>query len=337
MKTKNHMSKDSYVLITGGAGYIGSHINKLLNELGYQTIVFDNLVNGHKDMVKWGQFIKGDLSNSDQLHELFGTYAIKVVMHLAAFAYVHESILNPRKYYTNNVVGTVNLLEAMVDCSIPYLVFSSSCATYGILNQVPVTEEHPQCPINPYGHSKLVMEQIINEYGRAHGIKACVLRYFNAAGADPAGTIGERHIPETHLIPLILAAASRTGPSVQIYGNDYPTTDGTCIRDYIHVADIAQAHLLAMDYLLSGGDVFAFNLSNEHGYSILQVLDAIKRGTGLSIKSEILPRRQGDPPILVGESEKARRVLGWRPQYQNLEIIIDTAWRWHQKETAIKK
>lgn len=324
------MSNNGNILITGGAGYIGSHINKFLNNLGYQTIVFDNLVNGHEEFVKWGKFVNGDLLNPKQLHQLFANYDIKVVMHLAAFAYVHESILNPRKYYTNNVVGTINLLEAMVDNGASHLVFSSTCATYGILNQVPVAESHPQRPINPYGHSKLVMEQIINEYRRVHGIRACVLRYFNAAGADPDGMIGECHIPETHLIPLVLAAAGQEKNAVQIYGDDYPTEDGTCIRDYIHVVDIAQAHIQAMDYLLSGGKEFAFNLSNECGYSIRQVIQTVEQVTGKTIRSEIFPRRPGDPPILVGKSDKARRILHWRPQYEQLKIIIETAWRWHQ-------
>jgi UDP-glucose 4-epimerase len=323
---------DSYILITGGAGYIGSHINKLLNSMGYRTVVFDNLVNGHRDFVRWGEFMEGDLADSAQLNQVFANYPIQVVMHLAAFAYVHESVLNPRKYYTNNVAGTLNLLGAMIDARVSALIFSSSCATYGILDEVPVCEDHPQRPINPYGDSKLMVERIITEYCRVYGLKACVLRYFNAAGADPETIIGERHDPEPHLIPLLLDAACGKLPYFRIFGDDYSTPDGTCVRDFIHVADIARAHVQTMEYLLTGGDEFAFNLSNQNGYSIRQVIQMVREVTGVSVPFKIFPRRPGDPPILVGQSAKARRILGWRPHFEKLRVIIETAWKWHQKD-----
>jgi UDP-glucose 4-epimerase len=326
------MSKDACILITGGAGYIGSHINKLLHSMGHRTVVFDNLVNGHRDFVKWGEFVKGDLADSAKLNQVFADYPIQVVMHLAAFAYVHESVLHPRKYYTNNVAGTLNLLGAMIDARVPTMIFSSSCATYGILEQVPVSENHPQRPINPYGDSKLMVERIIAEYCRVYGLKACVLRYFNAAGADPEAVIGECHDPETHLIPLLLDAASRKAPSFRIMGDDYPTPDGTCVRDFIHVVDIAMAHVQAMEYLLAGGLEFAFNLSNQKGYSIRQVIQTVEMVTGRSVPTQVFSRRPGDPPILVGQSDKARLMLRWQPEYEDLSTIIETAWRWHQKD-----
>jgi UDP-glucose 4-epimerase len=328
------MKDDSYILITGGAGYIGSHINKLLNSMGYRTVVFDNLVNGHRDFVQWGEFVEGDLVDSEKLNQVFADFPIQVVMHLAAFAYVHESILNPRKYYTNNVAGTLNLLGAMIDAQVSTLIFSSSCATYGILNQVPVSEEHPQRPINPYGDSKLMVERILTEYCRVYGLKASVLRYFNAAGADPEAIIGERHDPETHLIPLLLDAACGKIPFFKILGDDYPTSDGTCVRDFIHVVDIARAHVQAMEYLLAGGAEFAFNLSNQNGYSIRQVIQTVETVTGRSVPAQVFSRRPGDAPILVGQSDKARRILHWQPAYEDLPTIIETAWRWHQKDLS---
>jgi UDP-glucose 4-epimerase len=330
----NAFKDDAYILVTGGAGYIGSHINKMLNRMGYRTLVLDNLVNGHRDLVKWGWFVEGDLADTKRLNQLFADYSIHVVMHLAAFAYVHESVLNPRKYYTNNVTGTLNLLGAMVDARVPNLIFSSTCATYGILDEVPVPEDHPQRPINPYGDSKLMVENIIAEYRRVYGLKTCILRYFNAAGADPQAVIGERHDPETHLIPLLLDVAAGKSPFIRIFGEDYPTADGTCVRDYIHVTDIARAHVQAMEYLFSGGGAPAFNLGNQNGYSIRQVIQAVERITGKKIPSKISARRPGDPPILVGKSEKARRELNWRPEYEALETIIETAWKWHQKDNA---
>ncbi|MEJ2039794.1 MAG: UDP-glucose 4-epimerase GalE [Desulfosarcinaceae bacterium] len=326
------MKNDAHVLITGGAGYIGSHINKLLNGLGCRTLIFDNLVNGHRDLVRWGEFIEGDLADPPALGRVFRDHRIDVVMHLAAFAYVGESMLHPRKYYTNNVGGTLNLLNAMADAGVPRLVFSSTCATYGVLTEVPVSEDHAQQPINPYGDSKLMVERIIREYCRVYGLKACVLRYFNAAGADPEAEVGERHIPETHLIPLVLDVACGKKPYLPVYGDDYPTPDGTCIRDFIHVQDIAQAHIQAMNYILADGDEFAFNLSNGNGYSIRQVIEAAHQVTGLSVRTKSLPRRPGDPPILVGRSGKARSVLDWRPRYEDLATIIETAWKWHRKE-----
>ncbi len=326
------MTQERYILLTGGAGYIGSHINQLLNHMGYRTLVYDNLVNGHRDFARWGHFIEGDLFDTEKLKRLFHDYPVGVVMHLAAFAYVHESVLNPRKYYTNNVAGTLNLLGAMVDAQIPYLIFSSTCATYGVLEKVPVDEGHPQNPINPYGDSKLMVERIIREYKRVYGLKAAVLRYFNAAGADPQGAIGERHRPETHLIPLLLDAVSGKIPHFQINGDDYPTPDGTCVRDFIHVVDIAQAHIQAMQYLEAGGDERIFNLSNQSGYSIREVIAAVEQIAGKTVPVKILPRRPGDPPVLIGQSDKARRVLQWVPRYEDLATIIETAWQWYLKD-----
>ena len=330
------MNKNSYILITGGAGYIGCHLNQLLSRAGYKTIVLDNLSNGHRDLVQWGEFVEADLLNPSQIRRVFADFPVEVVMHMAAFAYVHESVLNPRKYYTNNVIGALNLLEAMVDCHVPYLVFSSSCATYGILNEVPVKEDHPQRPINPYGDSKLMVEKIIREYVRVHSLKACVLRYFNAAGADLDAVVGERHVPETHLIPLVLDVALGKKATFQINGDDYETEDGTCIRDYIHVVDIAQAHIQAMGYMLSGGSDFAFNLSNGSGYSIRQVIEMVHQVTGAAVRTQIMPRRPGDPPILIGDSARARKILNWAPRHEDLRSIIESAWKWHCKDAAVR-
>ena len=331
------MNQDSYILITGGAGYIGSHLNQLLSRAGYKTVVLDNLSNGHRDLAKWGEFVEADLLNPSDIRRVFADFPVEVVMHMAAFAYVHESVVNPRKYYTNNVIGALNLLEAMVDCHVPHLVFSSSCATYGILNEVPVKEDHPQRPINPYGDSKLMVEKIIREYARVYSLKACVLRYFNAAGADLDANVGERHIPETHLIPLVLDVALGKQKTFQINGDDYGTDDGTCIRDYIHVIDIAQAHIQAMDYILSGGSDFAFNLSNGCGYSIRQVIETVQQVTGVDIRTRVSPRRPGDPPILIGDSGRARQILNWVPRHEDLRLIIETAWNWHRKDASVNK
>ncbi len=319
------------VLICGGAGYIGSQANKLFSQKGYDTIVFDNFVYGHKEFVKWGKLIKGDLSDPQAINRVFEENNIEAVLHFAAYAYVGESMQEPAKYYNNNVCCTIRLLDAMRRHGCNKIIFSSTCATYGIPERMPITEDMPQNPINPYGRTKWMVEQILKDYAAAYGIKFAVLRYFNAAGADPDGEIGEWHVPETHLIPIVLDAASGVRPNVKIFGTDYPTPDGTCVRDYIHVYDLATAHLLALEYLQKGGESDFFNLGNALGTSVLDVIQAAKDVTGCDFEVENTERRAGDPPILVGSSEKASKVLGWRPVYGDIHTIVSHAWTWYQK------
>ena len=318
------------VLICGGAGYIGSHTNKLLSRQGYDTVIFDNLVYGHKEAVKWGTFIQGDLKNQKEIEEVFQKYPIDAVLHFAAYAYVGESVQEPEKYYYNNVVNTLNLLNVMRKHRCDKIIFSSTCATYGEPEKVPITEEMPQKPINPYGETKLTVERIFRDYEKAYGLKYVVLRYFNAAGADPDGEIGESHNPETHIIPLVMDAVSGKKPDIKVFGTDYPTPDGSCVRDYIHVTDLAQAHLLALQYLEKGGESDCFNLGNEKGTSVLEIISAVKRVTGRDFTVTPSPRRPGDPAVLVGSSEKARRILGWEPKFADIDIIVDHAWKWHR-------
>ncbi len=317
------------ILICGGAGYIGSHVNKLLAKKGYFTVVFDNLIYGHKEAVKWGDFIKGDLNNIDDLERVFSEYEIDAVIHLAAYAYVGESVRDPEKYYYNNVVNTLNLLRVMKKYGCSRIIFSSTCATYGIPVIVPITEDVKQNPINPYGKSKLMVEHILKDYHKAYGIEYVVLRYFNAAGADPDGEIGESHIPETHIIPLALETASGKRESFSVYGVDYDTFDGSCIRDYVHVEDLSQAHLLALRYLEQGGKSDFFNLGNEKGTSVLEIIDSVKKITGKDFAVCYDERREGDPPKLVGCGEKAKDILGWMPKYEGIDDIVRHAWRWH--------
>lgn len=319
------------ILIVGGAGYIGSHINKELNHQGYETIIFDNLSFGHPEFVKWGNFQEGDLGNIEEIRKLFKEYTIDAVMHFAAFTYVGESVKNPQKYYLNNLRNTLNLLQVMLEEDVKYFVFSSTCATYGTPEEIPITENHPQNPINPYGKGKLMVEQILADYSRAYGLKYASLRYFNAAGADPETEIGELHQPETHLIPLILDVAMGKREKIQVYGTDYPTPDGTCIRDYIHVMDLADAHIKALEYLKKGGKSDVFNLGNGQGFSVREVIETSQKVTGKTIKVEEVERREGDPPVLVGSSSKAQEILNWHPRYDDLAVIIETAWKWHQK------
>lgn len=318
------------VLICGGAGYIGSHINKCLNGAGYDTIVFDNLISGHKEAVKWGKFVFGDLKNQNEIDDVFDKNQIETVFHFAAYAYVGESVENPEKYYYNNVVCTLNLLNSMRKHGCKRIIFSSTCATYGVPLSVPILEDMPQNPINPYGATKLMVERIFKDYAQAYGLQFVVLRYFNAAGADPEGELGEGHNPETHLIPLALDAASGLRSDIKVFGTDYNTIDGSCIRDYIHVIDLASAHLLALRYLESGGKSDFFNLGNERGTSVLEVIDAVKRVTGRDFQVSLTDRRVGDPAKLVGGSEKAHRILGWKPQYEDIDTIVKHAWAWHQ-------
>jgi UDP-glucose 4-epimerase len=322
------------ILVTGGAGYIGSHAVLALLNAGHNVVVLDNLVYGHQDLVEKVlkvPLIIGDLGDRALLDRLFKTYNISAVMHFAAYAYVGESISVPAKYYRNNVANTLNLLGAMREASVDKLVFSSTCATYGVAHSVPLTEEHPQVPINPYGASKLMVERIIQDFASAYGLNFVCFRYFNAAGANPNGLLGEDHTPEPHLIPLVLLAALGQREFISIFGTDYPTPDGTCIRDYIHVTDIAAAHVLGLEYLLKEGKSEVFNLGNSNGFSIKQVIEMAKKVTGKNITVRVGDRRAGDPPILVGSGEKARQILGWQPQYSNLSDILSDAWQWHKK------
>jgi len=318
------------ILITGGAGYVGSHANKLLAQNGYKTVVFDNLVYGHREFVKWGNFFFGDLADRETIQRCFETYPIKAVMHFGGYAYVGESVVDPSRYYRNNVTNTLNLLDVMRTFHIRHFIFSSSCTTYGIPEHIPLTEDHPQHPINPYGRTKLMVEEILKDYEQAYGIKHINLRYFNASGADPNAEIGECHDPETHLIPLVLDAAMGYREDIKIFGTDYETPDGTCIRDYIHVTDLAEAHLLSLHHLMKGGSSDSFNLGNGNGFSIREVIEMAKKVTGKTIKSIDWGRRAGDPTILIGSFEKAKTALGWRPRYADLATIIETAWLWHQ-------
>lgn len=328
------MSNHQYpnmILIIGGAGYIGAHINKQLNINGYETIVFDNLSYGHESFVKWGIFEYGDLGNINDIRKIFRKYSITAVMQFAAFTYVGESVKDPQKYYINNVCNTLNLIKVMLEFNVKTLVFSSTCATYGNPIEIPITETHPQNPISPYGHGKLMVETILLDYSNAYNLKYVSLRYFNAAGADPDSEIGELHNPETHLIPLILDAAIGKRDNIKIFGTDYKTPDGTCIRDYIHVTDLADAHLKALQYLENGGESDNFNLGNGNGFSVLEVIEKAREITGKEIVAIEEKRRQGDPPILVGSSNKARNILKWKPKYEDLTKIIETAWNWHKK------
>lgn len=321
------------VLVTGGAGYIGSHTVLALQEAGYPVVVLDNLVYGHRELVEQVlqvDLIQGDVNDRPLLNQLFDQYPIRAVLHFAAYAYVGESVEAPAKYYRNNVAGTLTLLEAMVTARINTFVFSSTCATYGTPHQIPIPEEHGQAPINPYGHSKLMVEQILADFNRAYGLRSVRFRYFNAAGADPEGRLGEDHSPETHLIPLVLAAAMGQRDHITIYGTDYNTPDGTCIRDYIHVTDLAQAHVLGLEYLLASGETAVFNLGNGEGFSVREVIRAARHVTNLPIPVVEGYRRAGDPPILIGSAVKAKTVLGWQPQYPEIEVILDHAWQWHR-------
>ena len=320
------------ILVCGGAGYIGSHINKQLYKEGYETVVFDNLVYGHKEAVKWGELFTGDLKNISDINAVFDKYDIDAVFHFAAYAYVGESVDDPEKYYYNNVANTLNLLNAMKAHGCNKIIFSSTCATYGEPKRVPITEDMPQNPINPYGATKLMVERIFKDYNRAYGLRFVVLRYFNAAGADPDSEIGESHDPETHIIPLVLDAASGLRPDIKVFGTDYDTEDGSCIRDYIHVTDLATAHLLALHHLENGKPSDFFNLGNEKGTSVLEVVESVKRVTGREFTVTLAGRRPGDPAKLVGASSKAKTILGWKPKYEDIDTIVSHAWKWHEKK-----
>lgn len=322
------------ILVVGGAGYIGSHCVKELNRQGYQTVTFDNLVYGHRDAVKWGDFEQGDMNDRRRLREVFASHRIAGVMHFAAYAYVGESVTDPEKYYFNNVASTLNLLSVMREFGVDKFIFSSTCATYGVPSEIPIPETHGQDPINPYGRTKLMVEQILADYRRAYDLKTISFRYFNAAGADPDAEIGERHDPETHLIPLVIASALG-GPTLKVFGDDYPTVDGTCVRDYIHVVDLARAHILGLERLLAGAQSAIYNLGNGSGYSVKQVIETTERLTGRKVPFEVGPRREGDPPQLIGSATKAIAELGWRPEFATLDAIIATAWNWHRQQAGV--
>ena len=327
-------SSQKSILVTGGAGYIGAHACKALAGAGYLPIAYDNLVYGHPQSVKWGPLEEGDIGDSLRLQTVLQKYKPTAVMHFAAYAYVGESVENPAKYYCNNVAGTLTLLESMRNCGINKMIFSSTCATYGMPEQTPIGEDHPQRPINPYGRSKLMIEWILRDFAAAYDFKYVSLRYFNAAGADPDAEIGEDHNPETHLIPLVLDGALDRRDHLKIFGTDYCTSDGTCIRDYIHVSDLADAHLLALEYLRNDGVSNVFNLGNGNGFSVREVIAAASELTGCDIPYVESERRPGDPPALIGSSDKIRKTLGWDPEHNTLENIIETAWRWHKKNSA---
>ncbi len=319
------------LLITGGAGYIGSHmVRKLLTE-DYTPVVIDNLVYGHKQALpKNISFYQGDISDQKLLAKIFREHQIKAVLHFSAYAYVGESVENPRKYYENNVVGTLNLLNSMLAADIKYFIFSSTCATYGMPLTKKLTETHDQKPINPYGNTKLMIEKILADYDKAYGLKHINLRYFNAAGADDSGEIGEAHDPETHLTPLVQQNIKGLRKNIKVFGTDYSTSDGTCIRDYIHVNDLADAHLLALQYLFKNNKSDSFNLGNENGYSVFEVIEACEKIARKKAHIINAKRRAGDPPVLVADASKAKKLLRWKPKY-DLTDIVKTAWNWENK------
>ena len=324
------MNREKCILVVGGAGYIGSHMCKALAQRGYLPVVLDNLGRGHGEAVQWGPLVTGAMDDPHLLDRTLSAWPFEAVMHFAAFAYVGESVTDPALYYRNNLAAPMVLLDAMGRHGVDRFIFSSTCAIYGEPSRIPITEDHPQAPINPYGWAKKTLEQILVDYGRAYGLKSVSLRYFNAAGADPDGEIGEDHDPETHLIPLVLQTALGQKETVRIFGDDYPTEDGTCIRDYVHVNDLADAHLLALERLLAGGGSGAYNLGNGRGFSVREVIDTARRVTGCVIPVENAPRRPGDPARLIGSSDRFMTGYGWRPRFADLESIVKTAWNWHR-------
>lgn len=319
------------ILICGGAGYIGAHMLKMLALQGHDIVVFDNLSTGHRAAVRWGKFVEGDILDPVALDRLFATHWFDVVMHFCALSQVGESVNDPYSYYQNNVAGTLNLLGAMRRAGVSRLVFSSTAAVYGIPGAGGhLDESHPTTPINPYGASKLMVERVLQDAARAYGLRSVALRYFNAAGADPEGDIGESHAPETHLIPNVLRAALGVGDGViQVFGDDYDTRDGTCVRDYVHVNDLASAHLQAMHFLGSNSGAHCFNLGSGKGCTVMEIITAAREVTGRAIAFKRMPRRAGDPPMLVADARRAEALLGWRPAFSSIDAIIETAWRWH--------
>lgn len=318
------------ILITGGAGYIGSHCTLYFNKAGYDCVVFDNLSEGHKEAIQSKHFFQGCLSNIDDIRSVFKTYQIDAVIHFAAKCYVGESMTNPEKYYFDNVGNTLNLLKVMKENNVKNIVFSSTCATYGNPEYMPMDEQHNQNPINTYGTTKLMIEKILSDYDRAYGFKYIALRYFNAAGADESGIIGESHSPETHLIPLVLQTALNKRDCIKVFGNDYKTPDGTCIRDYIHVNDLAKAHKLALESLLNGASSDFYNLGTGNGVSVQEIINSCEKISQKIINKKFEEKRAGDPPILIASNKKAREKLKWTPIYTNIDDIIRTAWNWEK-------
>ena len=332
------------ILVSGGAGYIGSHAARALRRSGYEVVLYDNLSTGFRRLAQGFELVEGDIADEAKLRPVLAR--VDAVMHFAAHAYVGESVGNPRKYFRNNVLGALSLLNSVLDTGIRRFVFSSTCAVYGVPEQISITEQTPREPVNPYGASKVFFENALEAYSRAYGLRSVSLRYFNAAGADDSAEIGELHDPETHLIPLALAASAENGPELQIYGSDYPTSDGTCVRDYIHVSDLADAHVLALQHLErvcneknaaeKDGESLAVNLGTGRGHSVLEVIRAAENATGRPVRRKMGPRRPGDPPILVADPAKAQRVLGWTAQ-RNLGDIVSSAWIWMQKNSKGEK
>lgn len=317
------------ILVCGGAGYIGAHMAKRLAGAGCDVTVFDNLSTGHRDAVRWGEFVEGDLLDAEALKGLFAGQKFDGVMHFCAMSQVGESVRQPYLYYRNNVAGSLNLLEAMRHAEVDRLVFSSTAAVYGQPTNGVLDEAHPTVPINPYGASKLMVERMLQDAAQAYGLRSVTLRYFNAAGADPEGEIGESHSPETHLIPNVLRNALGQGDGLQVYGNDYATRDGTCVRDYVHVVDLAEAHLLALRHLDHHAGAHQFNLGSGVGCTVMEIIEAARRVTGRAIEFALAPRRPGDPAALVADATRARSVLEWQPRFIDVQDIVETAWRWH--------
>jgi UDP-arabinose 4-epimerase len=322
------------ILVTGGAGYIGSHTSKALAAAGYTPVVLDNLSSGHRWAVKWGPLVVADIADRARVKSVVKEWDIEAVIHFAAHAYVGESVRQPQKYFDNNVTKTLALLDTLLEAGVSKVVLSSSCATYGVPHKLPISEGHPQEPINPYGASKLFVEKILYWYEVAYGLRHMNLRYFNAAGADPDGEIGEDHDPETHLIPLVIAAAQGMNPTFEIFGTDYDTADGTAVRDYVHVCDLARAHINALDYLLAGGHSASVNLGTGCGHSIRDVISAVEALSGRAVRVVEGPRRAGDPPTLIASPQFGQRLLGWAPVKSDLQTIVRTAWQWHQKKSV---
>ncbi|MGK7346187.1 MAG: UDP-glucose 4-epimerase GalE [Candidatus Nitrospinota bacterium M3_3B_026] len=316
------------ILVTGGAGYIGSHCARFLRKAGWETLTLDNLSTGHREAALDGELVVGDIGDERLLDDIFSSGRIAAVMHFAASADVGESVRDPAKYYRNNVANGLTLLESMAKHGVENLVFSSTCAVYGAPQAVPIREDHPLNPVSPYGFTKMVFERMALDLARSDGLRPVFLRYFNAAGADPEGELGEDHDPETHLIPIAIETALGRREGMTIYGDDYPTADGTCVRDYIHVTDLADAHLKALEYIMDGGAPDAFNLGSGRGYSVRQVIQTVERVTGSPVRAVTGARREGDPPELVASAEKAEKILGWKPSCPGLEPIVETAHRW---------
>ena len=320
------------IFVTGGAGYVGSHCCKAFARAGWRVVVYDNLGRGWRDMVKWGPLVEGDILDAPALEAAIREAEPDVLAHFAALSSVAESVSDPALYYRNNTLGTLNILDAMRACGVDKLIFSSTAATYGVPHETPMPEDHSQQPINPYGWSKLFVERMMDDYSRAYGLRFASLRYFNAAGADAEGEIGERHVPETHVIPLAARGALRDDYEFTIFGEDFDTRDGTCVRDYVHVEDLGRAHAAAADYLMGGGEAAFFNLGTGQGTTVKEIADAIEKVSGRPLPRRVGPRRAGDPPVLVASNTRAKAVLGWTPEASSIDQIVESAWRWAETD-----